>query len=949
MSGNRLLQSVSIRRPVRAKGWRRWAWVAAPVLLIMIVLAFFWRLVFSGLILARGDTFLYFYPYWSVAADALREGRVPLWNPDIFMGAPFIANSQAGYFYPLNWPMWLLLPTPYAVSASIVLHLMLAAAGTYLLARWRLRLSVAGAALAAVGFALGGYLTAQVEHVNQLQGLAWLPWLLAVGSSIGENGARLLPFRSVLLTGVVLALQVTAGHTQTLFISIAGLFLFRVAMVLAYDERPSQGKRSSLMSFLSAFIGLPAGAVLLAILLGAVQLLPTMELLRFSGRQGGLPLSEAVSFSFHPAIWPQSLLPRFGESLFTEYVAFVPVTMLLLAIVAAWQWRRVSFLWPALLLTVGGLFLALGAFNPLYLLLARLPGFGFFRAPARWLALYGLGVALLAGYGLDMLRGARGDGLLLKARMATVWAAAFVTGLILLGYVAPYVADVVPAGTEVTVRPPLLLQSIALFLELALAVLVMERLTQVWRSHRQRLVAVLLFLPLGVLFVASRSLPANQLTTPAAYFDVRAPIARLQALQDCRLLPNRCPPVPQRILSLSDIFFDPGDLVELETAYAPGLSEQAFQDFVIAIKQKEIVAPNLPMTYDLASVDGFDGGILPLRTYTLLSSLLLDDDDVASDGRLREYLEVIPQARWLDLLSARFIITDKVGDEWRKGVFFDTQHAQNVTRQHAVGIGVVPAFEATEAWILGEGEDVAIEVGAETQTLRLSPSEQLADDLWRVRFAVPIIPTSLTLLTEGGDWRLRGIALVDGRDGTFQTLVPGAYRLLFSGDVKIYENLDVMPRSFLLHSWQYRPDAESGLQFMAAEDFDPRQAAVVTGEGRRVSDSAALAGTVTVVSYAAEEIVVDAHLDQPGLLVLSDAFYPGWQATVDGELRNVEQVNVLFRGITLSAGEHEVRFSFVSQSYLIGKWVSIVAVLGWLVMFVGASLPWLRRRDKSGP
>lgn len=949
MSDRTLLTFTWIQRPARVRVWRRWAWLAAPILLMALVLAFFWKLAFSGLILARGDVFLYFYPYWNVAAEALREGRVPLWNPHIFMGAPFVANSQAGFFYPPNWPLWLLLPTPFAVSASIVLHLLLAAAGTYLLARRKLRLSVAGATLASLGFALGGYLTAQVEHVNQLQGLAWLPWLLAVGAGIGEKRERSYRLRTITITSIILALQLTAGHTQTLFISFVALLLFRVAEILKRREPLlSLGKPSSALRLLSAFVYLPAGAILLALLLGAVQLLPTLELLRFSGRQGGLPLSEVVSFSLHPAIWSQALLPRYGESLFTEYVAFLPVSMLLLAFVAAWQWRQESSVWPALVLTIGGFLLALGAFNPLYLLLARLPGFGYFRAPARWMALYGLGVPLLAGYGLDMLRGVRGAPLLLKARSALTWAAAFVIGLILLGYVAPHVAAVVPVGPEVTVRSPTLLQSAAVLLELAIALLAMRRLTQVWRSRRQRYVAAILSLPLAVLFVASRPLPANQLTTPAAYYDLRAPVARLQALRNCRLLPDHCSVVPQRSLSLSNILFDPGDLTELEIVYAPLLPEQGFRDFIIAVKQKEIVAPNLPMIYDLASVDGFDGGILPLRNYSLLSSLLLEDNEVASDGRLREYLEAIPPARWLDLLGARYLITDKVGDEWREGVFFDTQHAQRVTQQHAVSIGEIPPFEATEIWVLGAGADIRMEISAESVNMRLSPAEQLADDLWRIRFQGPITPTAITLLTEGDDWHLRGIALVDGRDGTFQTLVPGDYRLLYSGDVKIYENLDVMPRIFVVHSWQYRAFAEDGLRFMETETFDPGEAAVVIGDGQGVSNPRATPGTATIVSYGAEEIVVDAHLDEPGLLVLSDAFYPGWQTTVDGRLRKVQQVDVLFRGVTLAAGDHVVRFSFVSQPYLTGKWISIATLLGYLGLFVVVSIQWLRRHGTTG-
>jgi hypothetical protein len=154
-----------------------------------LLLLFFRKMAFSNLILARGDTFLYFYPYWQAAAEALSDGRLPLWNPHLFMGAPFLANSQVGFFYPLNWPLWLLLPTPYAVSGSILLHLLIAGMGTYLAGRRWLGLERWPALLTAVLFGLGGYLTAQVEHVNQLQGLAWLPWFLVVISGWrGQQG-----------------------------------------------------------------------------------------------------------------------------------------------------------------------------------------------------------------------------------------------------------------------------------------------------------------------------------------------------------------------------------------------------------------------------------------------------------------------------------------------------------------------------------------------------------------------------------------------------------------------------------------------------------------------------------------------------------------------------------------------------------------------------------------
>src|SRR5574341_512327 len=75
--------------------------------LFLLVVAFFWRMTFTNLILPRGDVFTYFYPYWEYRNAILRTGHIPLWNPYLFMGVPFLANSQAGVLYP---PNWLLIP-----------------------------------------------------------------------------------------------------------------------------------------------------------------------------------------------------------------------------------------------------------------------------------------------------------------------------------------------------------------------------------------------------------------------------------------------------------------------------------------------------------------------------------------------------------------------------------------------------------------------------------------------------------------------------------------------------------------------------------------------------------------------------------------------------------------------------------------------------------------------
>ena len=80
--------------------WRARIRTLAPAALIALAAAATWPITFGGLAIARGDLLLYFYPLRDFAAQAVREGRLPLWNPYTFMGAPFLANTCLLYTSP---------------------------------------------------------------------------------------------------------------------------------------------------------------------------------------------------------------------------------------------------------------------------------------------------------------------------------------------------------------------------------------------------------------------------------------------------------------------------------------------------------------------------------------------------------------------------------------------------------------------------------------------------------------------------------------------------------------------------------------------------------------------------------------------------------------------------------------------------------------------------------
>ena len=361
-----------------------------------MTLIFFWQIALTNRILAGLDVFAYFYPYRDFASEAMRAGRLPLWNPYLFMGAPLLANSQVAALYPLHWPL-LWLSTPKQVAWSIVLHIWLAGAGAYLFARRSIKLRPLAAFVAATVFGLGGFLGAQVEHVNQLNASSWLPWLLlCIDGAMARSRGRWL---AIVGGGGVAALALLAGHTQAAYIVFFGAGLY--ALLRGWPQFRTRKLWHGLRG-----VGALALMTVIGLVMAAGQLLPTLELSSLSVRSGGLPYNEAASFSLKPGlIFKAFLPPLLWDPPFSEYIAYVGLIGLALLAAGTWAVLRRKRAGGALLgLALLGVFLAFGAYNPVYWLLYKVvPGFDLFRAPARWLLLYTFGAAILAGMGLEML------------------------------------------------------------------------------------------------------------------------------------------------------------------------------------------------------------------------------------------------------------------------------------------------------------------------------------------------------------------------------------------------------------------------------------------------------------------------------------------------------------------------------------------------------------------
>ncbi len=149
------------------------------------------------------------------------------------------------------------------------------------------------------------------------------------------------------------------------------------------------------------------------------------------------------------------------------------------------------------------------------------------------------------------------------------------------------------------------------------------------------------------------------------------------------------------------------------------------------------------------------------------------------------------------------------------------------------------------------------------------------------------------------------------------------------GTVVLYRNPAPLPRAYLAQRSISVAGGAEALQVLADPHFDPHTQLVIEGpEPREPAASRAAAPPIepaSIRTHRSDRVVIDVNARQAGYLVLTDTFYPGWKATVDGETRPILRANHLFRAVPVDAGAQTVTFRYEPLSFRIGAALSLVA------------------------
>ncbi|MBI4787551.1 MAG: oligosaccharide flippase family protein [Chloroflexi bacterium] len=176
---------------------------------------------------------------------------------------------------------------------------------------------------------------------------------------------------------------------------------------------------------------------------------------------------------------------------------------------------------------------------------------------------------------------------------------------------------------------------------------------------------------------------------------------------------------------------------------------------------------------------------------------------------------------------------------------------------------------------------------------------------------------------------------------TTRPLPNAGYTLVYDKEIQIYQNDRVLPRAFMVP--QARVIADRAALLAEMKQFDPAREVLLEqdpGIAAQEIASACALNPVEIVKYSGSEVVVKSAQVCAGWLVLSDSYFPGWIAQIDGEDAPLYRADYNFRGVHVPAGEHLVRFKYSPVSFRAGL---IGSFLGAMLVLLGfAYLAWQR-------
>lgn len=913
------------------------------------------------------SVYQYFVPNHVYTTKTWLSGHVPLWNPLTGCGAPQLADIETAVCWPLRLLLLGLEPV-HSWNLLLVFNLMVCGTGTFVLAR-TLGTSRLASLLAGTVLAFCPYLVFQSELIGGCASLT--PWVMASFVKCSTSTSSLWRIAAA----IACAGMVISGHPEPVFFGISAACILRLCLALTQQVEP---KKKMLTRLIAGFKDISLVGVM-SLGLSAFILLPFGELLLNSecyklglnGTDFGVPLNTVIVNLLHPAYGNCSpflgiVVPAMMLTAFTRMRNYL-VTGLILTLVLtiafmcrvgplegimtwkALSWFVPKYCWPSILI-LSSVLAAFGVDSILnqdrphaQQLMPSLP-------ENRWKVVGTVALSAIAvGAGLLLCKYVPG---LLQARAMdeafdhlTVQNKLFVKDLILLGVLS--------------------VSTFALWLPRALRPIMIAAV-----------MIVCTCLSMGSL-VKSASPPH-----PAIHYDAVDPIPFLQQKNERIVSMGRHVLCPD-----SNLAYSIANIVPVNVYHPTRFQTYMSRSGVTAEGVNQFFDGRLGKLIDLASVKYAVSPLPVLSAEEPSGACSTIDDHNQPSWTARDGVAVTLQAGSLTVIPENFELIGKLR--------FSTPGS----RASEMAWQPVLLDDKSQVIWFGDLERLAYMFGPHS-------SQEIQKCTKDVAVAIPTAlgrSANITLAVQIYDWKNN--AYIDLRNRHYsepdrKSLVPIAifridgsltdsplglslttsdttnrhYRLVNESKerTRVYENRYALPPAYVVHKAQFVRTGKQALDRIVSPEFDARNAAVVEAEPTPPSLSALTReqqGTAqddrsrqtlhdvppktescTITRPDPNTVLVHVETTDPGLLVLTDTYYPGWHAELIAEAADrkeaktlpILRANYLFKAVAVPAGRYAVRFFYAPDSFRLGALTSALTLLALAGIFVKEM--WTHRR-----
>ena len=925
---------------------------------------FFAPVIFSGRLLAPGDGLVYYLPAF--------YGPRTLWTDLLSAGYPLMADPQNMNWYP---PAMLLSWIPGSWNAFVILAYVLAGSFAYCYA-YTLTSSILAAIVTGVIFSMSGFMMSHLGHITMIHAAAWMPLFICAIERLRHRFSRFWWAIGVL----ALACCFLGGHPQMILYMMGMGFFY----ALFLGGQAVSGRWQ--------YYRWIAGIFVVGFGLCAIQILPTAELSRLSLRST-MTFGEFIGLSFPKKQTLQLLFPYlfgsgyeppygvfagpyWGEWFLTEitgYVGLLPIPLVIIGLLSRRNGRALRghqgvvlfWFWFGLITLI----LAFGGDIFLGRMLYHVPLYGKFRAPGRHFVEYSLAVSVLAGFGIEAIqRRWVSNRVILRAMMGS-------GGVMLLSLISMIVLYPDWRSWAATSGfPDLQLwpwKNPAVGIPLILFGLGIMALS-VWSRWRDRRWSQLLLIVVLMLDVGSFGWFWEwQVGSPQAQ--------RLQPVAMVAQYRDQLNATHQRLLSDTEsAFTNPNAIfpnmtrlwrVPNASGYSPLLLSRMSELMQISSNGSllKFSATSSDRSLDLMAVK-----------YLLMSSPIVPSSSsdmtwAATDLQLSlgngACAPSTPTTAKIDLAEQPQIVTE-IGLVASMGCSVTIPDGAEVAK-----IQVTDTQGKVTNYPLLAGRDVAEtaydcpDVQRKMQHRRPPVFKNLATPNCQFyqyikRFSLPqseqIQNLQIKWTYSSGVLQVHQMSLFDRASQTTKLIsamdLSTKWKRLTEqvpGNIA-YINEQVMPRTWLVSEVvPLTPEQVLSTirtsQLPDGRVYQPQQMALVEDSTAVIQGAALKANDrAEILKLAETQVKIKTQSAAPTFLVLSDVYYPGWQATIDGQPTKIYQTNYVQRGVQVPAGEHVVEYRFEPMSFKIGAAITMASCVGVAYWLSFASRIYLIRNRKNG-